>query len=68
MAVFLFSSIKVPRSTYLILAVVLQYSYGHNLVKGGIDPLLGLSAFTSTILLPMAFEKKILSPPAWIKF
>ena len=48
----------VPDSIYLILAVVPWDSYTQHLVKHGIDPSFGFSAFTSTMLLSLAFEKK----------
>ena len=48
----------VPRSNSLILAVVPWDSYAQNLVSHCIDPSLGLSTFTSTMLLPMALERE----------
>ena len=44
----------VPRSNYLILAVDLRDSSAQYLVRRAVDTSLGLSVFTSTILLPMA--------------
>ena len=43
---------------YLILAVVPLDSYAQPLVRHSVEPLLGLCAFTSTMLLPMAFGEK----------
>ena len=64
MAVFLFSAIEatnrwaavVPRSNYLILAVVPWDSSAQHLVRHADYPSLDSSAITSTILLPMPFE------------
>ena len=58
----------VPRSNYLILAVGPWDSYAQHLVRHGVDPSLGLSAFTPTMLLSMAFKKSFPFLPELIWF